>query len=169
MENARPLAHCLFCPGRRPVLVTSRTGIGNGILVRHFWGDEAESGSVNKRPRNTFSFNRMHVAGDALASGAATFVVRVLLKSRRARPVGQTRSVTGKAELVAVDRRAQLRVVIGPVNVVATETCDAAPIHHALHEVVSLHAILMGRAVRKMRERRLAKRVFFECPEILQI
>ena len=41
-------------------------------------------------------------------------------------------------------------------------------IHHALHEVVALHAILVRGAVREIRESGEARRGFLEFPEILQ-
>src|SRR5215467_6341608 len=46
---------------------------------------------------------------------------------------------------------------------------DAALVHHALREVVPLHPVLVRRAVREMRERRLAELVFLELPEILKL
>jgi hypothetical protein len=42
------------------------------------------------------------------------------------------------------------------VDIVATGTFYAAPVHQALNKIISLHAVLMCRTVRKMRERRLA-------------
>ena len=55
------------------------------------------------------------------------------------------------------------------MHIVATEACDPAPIHHALHEVIALHAIFVRRAVGKMREAGLAELMFFELPVILQV
>ena len=49
------------------------------------------------------------------------------------------------------------------------EAGDAAPVHHALHEVVALHPVLVRRAVGEVRERRLAQLVVFELPEILEL
>ena len=77
------------------------------------------------------------------------------------------RAVAIQANLV--HRLAQLRVISGAVHVVAIEARDAAAVHHALHEIVSLHAILVRGAVGKMRESQLAQRVIFQLPVILQI
>lgn len=55
------------------------------------------------------------------------------------------------------------------MDIVAGEAGDAATIHHALNEVVALHAIFVRGAVGKMSETRLAQRVFLELPEIAKI
>ena len=54
------------------------------------------------------------------------------------------------------------------MRVMATEASDAVRIHEAGNEVVALHAILVGRPVREMRERCLAEFVLFQFPEIIQ-
>ena len=51
----------------------------------------------------------------------------------------------------------------------ATEAGDAAAIHHTLHEIIALHAILVRSAIRKMSEARLAELVLFELPIILEV
>ena len=56
-----------------------------------------------------------------------------------------------------------------PCDIVASEAGDAAAVHHALDEVVALHAVLVRGAVGEMREGGLAELVIFELPEILQI
>src|SRR5271169_4195572 len=50
----------------------------------------------------------------------------------------------------------------------AIEACNSMAIHHTLREVIALHAILVRRAIREMRERGEAGRGFLELPEILQ-
>jgi hypothetical protein len=42
------------------------------------------------------------------------------------------------------------------MNVVASEAGDPAAVHHALYEVIALHAILMSGAIGEMRKRRFA-------------
>ena len=64
-------------------------------------------------------------------------------------------------------RLSQLRVVACTVDVVAVKARDSAPVHDALHKIISLHAVLMRRTVRKMREAELAQRVIFELPVIV--
>ena len=68
-----------------------------------------------------------------------------------------------------VCRFPQFRVVAAAVRVVTAEAGNAAPVHHALHEIVALHAVLMRRAVGKVREARFSQLVIFQLPEILQI
>ncbi len=114
-------------------------------------------------------FNLGHVARNALAAGGALRVMGMLFERGRSRAVWRTRAVTREAELVLADGRAQLRIVRGPVNVMAAEARYAPPVHHALHEVVPLHAILMRGTVGEMRETGFAERVFFERPKILQV
>ncbi len=45
------------------------------------------------------------------------------------------------------------------------EAGDAVAVHHALHEVVALHPVLVRGAVGEVRERRLAELVILEPPE----
>ena len=100
--------------------------------------------------RRAFPFNRRHVARDALASGATVFVMRVFFKSSRVRPVGRQRTMTIQTKLVG--RLSELRVISGAVSVVTIEACDSVPVHHALHEIVSLHPVLVCGSVRKVKK-----------------
>jgi hypothetical protein len=50
--------------------------------------------------------------------------------------------------------------------IVATEAGHTPPIHQALHEIVSLHSVLMAGAVGKMGKRGFAQFVFFEPPKV---
>src|ERR1035438_1844836 len=68
-----------------------------------------------------------------------------------------------------IRRFQQIGVVLGPVNVMATETSYPARIHYALDKVVSLHPVLVRRAIGKMRERLLAELVVFKLPVVLQV
>jgi len=115
----------------------------------------------------TFRFNRRHVAGHALASGAAVFMVRVLFERRRSRPVGRERSVAFQAELVR--GLSQLRVVVRAMYIVAIEAGDPAAVHDALDEIIALHPVLMRGVVWVVEEiSRLAKSVPLQFPEVLQ-
>src|ERR1700735_5394892 len=91
----------------------------------------------------------------------------MLLDGGGARTVQRKRAVTIEAK--AVGGLAQLRVIFGAVNVVATEAGDSAAVHHALHEIIPLHAIFVRGAVGKMGEGGLAESVFLKLPIILQI
>jgi hypothetical protein len=53
------------------------TGVRNFIPVSYLGRNEAEGVGVHKRSRHTFGFNLRHVAGDALASRAASLVMRM--------------------------------------------------------------------------------------------
>ena len=55
------------------------------------------------------------------------------------------------------------------MNVVAARTRHAVTGHHALHEVVALHPILVRGAVGKVGERRLAELVILEPPEVSEV
>src|ERR1700722_9686977 len=91
----------------------------------------------------------------------------MLLDGGGAWAVERKRAVTIEAK--AVGGLAQLRVIFGAVNVVATEAGDAAAVHHALHEIISLHAIFVRGAVGEMGEGGFAESVFLKLPIILQI
>src|SRR5579864_1183327 len=75
--------------------------------------------------------------------------------------------VTREADFI--DGPAKNRLIGRPMGIVAREAGDAAAIHEALNEVVPLHPVLMGRAVREVREGQLAELVIFESPVIGQI
>ena len=55
------------------------------------------------------------------------------------------------------------------MDIVAVKACDATAVHHALHEVIALHAVLVRRAICKMSERSLAEIVLFKLPIILEV
>ena len=112
-------------------------------------------------------FDLRHVAGDALASWAAELVVRVFLDRVRVRPILRVRSVAREAHLIG--RRTQLRLVGRAVDVVATEAGDAPVVHQALDEVVALHAVFVGGAVREVGERGFTQFVLFQFPEIGEV
>jgi hypothetical protein len=120
---------------------------------------------MNKRSGYAFGFNRWHVAGDAFAAGTTVLVVTVLFEGRSVRAVRRRWAVAVKTYLIR--RLSQLRIVRGPVNVVARGASHSVPIHHALDKVVALHPILMRRAVREIVERRLSESAVFESPEVL--
>ncbi len=143
-----------------------RAWIRDFVLVRYSRVDEGK----RMRPHFNICEGRLdlrHVARHALAPGRAVFVMRVLLQSSGSRPVERHRTVAIQAQLVG--RPSQLRVVLCAVYVVATKAGDPPPVHHTLHEVIPLHAILMRCALRKVRKGELAQCVLFQLPEILQM
>src|SRR5215831_13876868 len=74
--------------------------------------------------------------------------------------------MAGQAEFFC--RLDQIRIVFGSVNIMTTEAGDAAAVHHALNEIVSLHSILVGSALGKVRKTLLAQFVLLEFPKILE-
>jgi hypothetical protein len=63
----------------------------------------------------------------------------------------------------------QLSVVMGAMYIMAAETCNAAPVHYALHEIVSLHAVLVPGAIGIVRKGCLPQSVLFKLPKIPQV
>ena len=125
--------------------MTSRAWIGNFIFVRHGWRDEPERMRMNIRARDPFAFNLWHMAGNALAPRTAVFVMGVFFERGRARAIRRRRAMTLQADLVR--RLDELRAVRCAMYIVAGGTANSVPIHDALHKVVALHAVFVGRAV----------------------
>ena len=123
---------------------------------------------VDKSARWAFRFDRRHVAGNALVPCAAVLVVGVLLKSGGMRTVRRRGAVAVQTELGWWFP--ELRVISRAVHVMTIETGYPASVHDALHEIVALHAVLVRGAIGEIIEiSKLAKRVAFQLPEILQI
>ena len=75
--------------------------------------------------------------------------------------------MTGETQVAR--RLQQVGVIRRAVDVVAAEARDSALVHHALHEVVSLHAVLVRGAVGEVGEACFAQPVFLQLPVILQL
>ena len=69
--------------------MAQRARVGNPIFFRHGGRNEAERVSVHVSAGYALGFDVRHVAGNAQASGAAIFVVRVFFQRRGARAVGR--------------------------------------------------------------------------------
>ena len=121
---------------------------------------------MHKRPRHTLSLNRRHVAGHALATRAAGLMMCVLLQRGGMRPIRRRRPMAIQANLIR--RLPQLRIVFRAMHVVAGGASDPMLVHHALGKIVSLHAILVRRAVGKIVEAGLSQRAILKFPEVLQ-
>src|SRR5580692_2483466 len=117
-------------------------GVGGFVGVRFLWRNEAEGVRMDIHVRNRL-LNLRHMTGDALAAGAIRFMMHVLLDRSRTRSVLGVRAVTRQTNLAGWF--AQLRRIRGAMDIMATETGDAACIHHALCEVVALHPVLVRR------------------------
>jgi hypothetical protein len=61
----------------------------------------------------------------------------------------------------------QIRIVVGPVDVVTAIATDAVRVHDALDEIISLHAVLVRRAIGKVGERLFPEFVLLQLPVIL--
>src|SRR4029077_7619411 len=116
---------------------------------------------------HTLAFDRRHMTGNALASRASFLVVRMLFKSGSMRAVRARGAVTIQADLL--HGLSELSVVRGPVHVVARRTGNTTPVHRALRKVVSLHAILVRRALRELVESCLTQRAVLELPIVGQL
>jgi hypothetical protein len=69
-----------------------------------------------------------------------------------------------------VGRAAKLRVVSRTVRVVTIEASNSTPVHHALHEIIALHSILVRGPIRKMiKVLRFAEGVILKLPVILEL
>ena len=145
--------------------MTSSAGIGDLVFIGHGGSDKSEGVSADLDVGNSRGDFR-HMACDATAAGGAFFVLGVLFDRGGAGAVQRKWAVAIEAQLVG--GFAELRVVIGTVCVMAAEAGDAAAVHQALDEVIALHAVLVCRAIRVVREACLPERELFQLPEIPQ-
>src|SRR6185436_184726 len=163
-QHARPGLQGVNRPFVRLLLVTRRTRIRHAVPFRHDRRDELERVAADVDVRNRL-LNGRHVARDALAAltGGGMLGVEFERAARARLPCWivalQTDGVPGHT---------QIRLVVGPVDVMAGGALDALQVHLALHVVVALHAVLVRRAFRPMREARRAQMVFFELPHVGQ-
>src|SRR5580692_184526 len=93
--------------------------------------------------------------------------MRMFLESCCSRTVARAELVAVQANLI--DRFAELYIVLRAVHVVAIETGYSAAVHHALDEIVSLHAVFVRGTVGEMSKALFAELVVFELPVIAQI
>ena len=147
------------------IRVTTGARIGNLELFAHRWRDEPERVAADVDIGDRL-FDLRHVAGDAVAARTAFRMVRVIFDRGRMRAIGRARRVT--VETDRCRRLSELGIVLRAVRVMTRRARDAPAIHDALDEIVALHAILVGGAVGKVRERGFAERVRLELPIILQ-
>ena len=94
-------------------------------------------------------------------------MVRMFSERRCARTVPRAGPVAVQANLIR--GLSQLRIVLRAVHIMAVKASDPAAVHHALCKIISLHAVLVCRTIRKMRETKLAERVILELPVISQM
>lgn len=145
--------------------MTEVAGIGNFFSVSFRGADKLERVAAD-----TYIAERLgdfrHVAGDTLTAGAVRLVVGVLFQAQGVRAARRLGAVAVEAEQLR--GLAQARIVRRAVGVVAGEAGDSVNIHLAVHEIVALHAVLVGGAIGEVREAGLAEFVFFEFPVVAQ-
>jgi hypothetical protein len=161
-----PMQQSVSGPRGRLVRMADITSVRNFEAVGPLRIDEVEGMAAYVHVRERL-LDLGHMAGDALTARAAGGVMCVLLDRRGMRTVLRVRPMTGHAYAAA--RFPQHGVILRAVRIVTVEAGDAARIHEAGHEVVALHAVLVRRAIRKMRERRLPEFVILKFPEIIQV
>lgn len=153
-------------PGGSLVGMASRAGIRDRVLVGPSGSDKGEGVCSHLHVRNG-RFDFRHMTGNAAASGGPFLVMGMLFDCSC--PWAIQRKWTMAIHTQLIRRLSQLRVVAGAVRIMAAEAGHSAAIHHALYKIVSLHPVLVGRAVGVMRECRLAERVLLQLPEILKV
>jgi len=62
----------------------------------------------------------------------------------------------------------QLRVIVRAVDIVTGGAGHTVTVHHALHEIVALHSVLVGSSIGEVQEVGLSKADVFELPVIRQ-
>lgn len=93
--------------------------------------------------------------------------MRVRFNRRRVRAVRWVGPVAFEAERIrGLD---QVCIVLGAVNIVATEAAHPMRIDRALNKVVSLYSVFVRRPVREMREGLLTELVLFKLPKVFQV
>lgn len=148
----------LRCPCCGLIRVAGSARVRDPILIGRLWRYKSERVGVDFHIRYR-RLNLWHVAGNAVASGASILMVRVFFECRRARAIGRQRTVA--VQTYHFGGFSQLSVIIGAVCIVATEARHAAPIHHALNEIIALHPIFMSGTFGEMCEGGRAERVVF--------
>jgi len=108
-----------------------------------------------------------HVTRNTVAASAAGLVMSMFLERGSEGAGWGIGAVAIQAQ--GVSWFPQIRRILGPMHVVAREAGYAMGVHETGDEIVSLHAVLVGRSVRKMCECRFSKLVILKLPIIAQL
>lgn len=108
-----------------------------------------------------------HVTSNTFVARTGRTVVRVLFDAGGMRPVLRVGAVAGQAKGVAL--LAHNSRIVGAMRIVTIEAGDAARIHQALDEIITLHPVLVRRSVGEVGEGRFAELVFVQLPEVPQV
>lgn len=160
----RPMTHSVCCPSCRFVFVTRRTCVRYLVFVCHGRRNEFESVCAHKGTGNAFTLDLWHMAGHALTAGAAVLVMSVFFHFGYVRAVRRCCTVAIEAYLVC--GLAKLSIVLSAVYIMARSACNSFLVHQALHEVITLHPVLMRSSIRKMSKGRLSQCMVFEFPVV---
>src|SRR5579859_8299851 len=109
-----PATHGVCRPRGGFIGVAHRAGIGNFVFVGHAWIEKRKRVSAHFDVGNS-CFNLRHVAGHALTSGGALFVMRMFLQRSFAGAIQRHRTMAIQAEMVR--RLSELRIVLRTVDV----------------------------------------------------
>ena len=161
-----PTLQSLPCPLRGLIRVTCCARVRDLVLIRHFRCDEIKRMAANIDVGNRH-FNFRHVARDTLTARAPRLMVSVGLDRWSVWPILGSGSMAGQAHLRS--RSPEICVVVSAVHIVTTEAGHTTPIHQALHKVISLHPVLMARAIREMCKRGFSQLVFLKFPEVFKV
>lgn len=146
--------------------MASCASVGNLILLRHGRRYEAESMATHERIGKGL-LNAGHVARQAIAARAAGAMVGMRFDANAARSIGGLRPVAFQTHPVA--RLDQVGVVFRPMRVMTGSAGNTSSKHQALHEIVTLHSILVSSAVSEVSERGFTQLVIFQLPERGQV
>ena len=105
-----------------------------------------------------------HMTVHALTSRTAGFVMCVGFDTCGMRTVLRIGAMAGQTYFL--HWFPQRCIILAAMRIVTAEAGHSARIHQALNKIISLHAILVGGAVGKMRKGQFAEFVLFEIPEI---
>lgn len=161
----RPGLQCIRSPGRGFVRVANVAGVGNLQRITHCRSDKMKGVAANIHIAERLG-DFGHVAGDALAPLAVRCVMRMCGNGGGVRPIGGVWTVTVEAQLTG--RLAQVRGIARAMHVVARETRHPVHIHQAGDEIISLHPVLVRRAIGEMGKCGVAQLVFLQSPVVAQ-
>src|SRR4029078_304664 len=161
-----PAGKCLSSPRCVVILVANVAGVRDLQRIR-FAGRYEVKGMAADVYVGDRLLDLRHVAGRALAVRTVRLVMRVGFDRFGVRTILRFWAMARAANIVA--RCTEERLVFRTVDVVTREARYAARVHQALYEVVTLHAVLVRRAIWEMREGLLAELVLLELPKIPKV
>jgi|SRR5580692_5570256 hypothetical protein len=162
-DRSVPVTDRFLGPSRRFLYVTGRTRIGNFELIRHRGRDKTERMRMHVRTGNAFGLYLRHMASHALAFPDCPFdgVYALPASPCAGRWAMLYHDIPGIAGSLA-----PAAAPGSPCRAHRdTRAHDSVPVHHALHKIIALHAILVRRAIGKIIESSLPQAAVFELPE----